>query len=181
MRNLVTIEGLHRLMHVVVDGAPSLDEHGERLQGQGTRADPLLIPSLPFSDMRDVKGARENQLDGYRCAGARAGTGNEIVYKVTLNAPTRVRAAVMDATAVGGADAGVLPLDVDLHVLDESGTAAGCRNSVDKVLVTNLPAGTWYFSVDRDLATSLAPTGEFVFLVVPCSADDRLCADLAGQ
>jgi hypothetical protein len=86
----------------------------------------------------------------------------------------------MDATAVGGADAGVLPLDVDLHVLDESGTAAGCRNSVDKVLVTNLPAGTWYFSVDRDLATSLAPTGEFVFLVVPCSADDRLCADLAG-
>jgi hypothetical protein len=180
MRNLVTIEGLHRLMHVVVDGAPSLDEHGERLQGQGTRADPLLIPSLPFSDMRDVKGARENQLDGYSCAGARAGTGNEIVYKVTLNAPTRVRAAVMDATAVGGADAGVLPLDVDLHVLDESGTAAGCRNSVDKVLVTNLPAGTWYFSVDRDLATSLAPTGEFVFLVVPCSADDRLCADLAG-
>ena len=180
-RNLVMLEGLHRVMQVVVDGQSSLDDSAPRLGGQGTRASPFLIPSLPFSDLRDVKSARSNDLDGYSCAGARPGTGAEHVYKLTLGQPTRLRAAVVDATPIPPADAGVgVPLDVDLHLLDSSGTPAGCVKSTDKVITTELAAGTWYFSVDRDLAASLAPSGEFVFVVVPCAADDRLCAELAA-
>lgn len=179
-RNLVMLEGLHRAMHTVVDGDESLDPQAERLRGDGTRAAPFVIPSLPFSDLRDIEGAVANQTESYGCADAGSGSGRENLYQLTVTSPIRVRAAVIDATPVPGPDAGVLPLDLDLYLLDATGAASGCVKTADEVITTNLEPGTWYFAVDHALATSLSPSGEYVFVVVPCKGDDRLCEELAG-
>lgn len=181
VRNLVTLEALERAMRVVVDGAPGLDDTGQTLDGAGTESAPYLIGSLPFSDLRNVGSATSQSLSSYGCENAASGTGRELVYRLTVTQPTLVRAAVVQVSAPPNADGGVPDLGVGLHLLREGGSAPTCVKSVSQALITRLSPGSYLFSVDRDGATALPPSGEYVFVVVPCAADDVLCAAQASQ
>lgn len=177
-RNLATIHALDRAMKTVVDGVSQLDAVAPKLEGSGARAQPFLVPSLPFSELRDVATLNTNDFEQYACQGAKRGLGNDAVYSVTVTKPTLVRAGAIDATPPIDVDGGQPDwLDVDLHVLDAQGA---CLKSGDATVVTSLQPGTYLFVVDRSESERPTTNGEYVFFVVPCRDDDRLCEDLAA-
>ncbi len=88
MRNLRTLEALHRL-HYAFDGeAP--DEESEALFGTGTADSPLRIERVPHAARLD-RSTLHSSLDGYACAAgedAALTSGPEHVVRIRVEAPT---------------------------------------------------------------------------------------------
>lgn len=152
-RNLRTLEALERARQVVAM-MPAPDASAPELLGTGTLDDPLVVPGLPFVDMRSTASSPSDALDaygGFNCGGTDV-TGPELVYALTVAQNTTIRAMVFDQGMV----------DVDLHLL--TGLDAGsCVKRDDGLLTGPLQPGTYYLAVDT-LGTATA--GEFALVVL---------------
>ncbi|MCB9754352.1 MAG: SGNH/GDSL hydrolase family protein [Myxococcales bacterium] len=158
IRNLLTLQGLDRARRVVAEHAPSLDDVAPQLTGEGSRDDPFLIDPalLPFSDLRDTASEGFSELDHYSGCGAdQDESGREFLYRVELAAPATLWAAVFDRGAV----------DIDVQLLDETASEAGCIARHDQELEVALPAGVYYLALDTYVGGSGAKAGEY-FVVV---------------
>jgi hypothetical protein len=170
VRNVGALTMLDRLMKVVVDGTASLDDGAPQLAGEGSAASPFVIDGLPFSDMRSTANATATALQNYSCSGARSAPGAEYVYRLDLAGPTALRAAVLDGSQNHAA--GDTPVDVDVYLLDASGSGAGCIASGDAVLETTVGPGTFHIVVDTT-GPGAEVAGEFTLAVAPCEPGAR--------
>ena len=166
MRNLISLQGLDRAVAVLVDDVDALDDPDAPPAGDGTAALPHPVFELPFSDTRDTTEG-EALIDAYpACDDADEG-GPELWYSLELDAPTAIRAMVLDLEGV----------DVDLHLLDGSADPGGCLARGDRLIEGTLDAGTYHLVVDSWGAADSFP-GDYLLVVVECDADD---VDCAGQ
>ncbi len=156
-RNLLTIEALHRMLEVVVSGGEAPDPAQAPLEGVGSHADPIRIDALPFSHLGDTRrGERVNAL--YTgCEAPQDESGPELVYTLELEAPSTIRALVLDRGDV----------DIDLHLLDDADDPEACLERGHTELRASLDAGTWHFVLDSWVdAEGAARAGEYLFVVV---------------
>jgi hypothetical protein len=167
VRNLVALEALDRAAAVLVDDVDAIEDPGPERVGTGTQADPILVDpdALPFADARDTAAASASRIDLYGCAESDE-SGPEIWYRIELAEPRRLRVVVLDREGV----------DVDVHVLDDTGDpAGGCIARDDRIVELPLQAGTWHVVVDTwsDAGGPLA--GAYLLLVVECDPGDDAC------
>jgi hypothetical protein len=166
VRNLATMDALARLTAALTDGLDAPDTSAGAMQGDGTLGSPFVINGLPFTAMRDTQDSTQAHFDTYSgCAAEQDESGPEHVYKLTLDAPTRLRALVLDQGAV----------DVDLHLLNETATVQGCMARHDRLWEGTLGAGTYYFSLDTFVSAGVPKPGEYLFVLVRCHPDDDAC------
>ena len=157
VRNLVTIEALDRARRVVVGGEPAPDADGLARLGSGTSADPYVIDALPFTDSRNTAFATERLRASYSgCSSTANEGGAELVYTLELTAPRRIDAWVFDRGMV----------DIDVHVLDASGSEAGCMARNDTHVAIDLPAGRFTIVIDTYVASGAERAGEYLFVVL---------------
>lgn len=152
VRNLITMEALDRAKRFLIDGqAAEVAPAG--LTGQGTLDAPWEIPGLPFVDDADTAEGVAT-LAGYGCSTADEG-GPELVYRVVLDGPKKLRARVF-------CDDGV---DVDLYWLDGK-TAADCVVRHDRTLDISASAGTYYLVADSFVEAGKALSGKYRLTLV---------------
>ena len=139
VRNLEGLRSLDRARQVVVDKVAELDAPGKRLEGVGSMADPIEIPSLPFVDLRSTEDSPSDIIDNYlgACDGMKDESGPERFYRLEVAAPVNVRVMVFDREAV----------DVDVHVLSDL-AADKCLKRNDREITGPLPPGIYYIAVD---------------------------------
>ena len=157
VRNLVTLEALDRA-RAALDGAPPPDATAPRFAGEGTAAQPYEIPSLPFADARDTRRSGARGIDRYPgCMSATDESGPELVYRLTVRAPTRIRALVLSR---GGAD-------IDVHLLGAQVSGAACVARNDQMVTATLTPGVWHLSLDTFASAGSARAGRYVLVVMP--------------
>lgn len=157
-RNLLTIEMLHRLRQVLVEGASAPDAlHHPSSPESGTVSDPIALDRLPTATGGDTSKMGDTQFDRYPgCESNHDESGPEIIYKLTLSETTKLRASVVDRRGV----------DLDLHLLEGETTPSACRARGDHTVTATLPAGTHYLVVDTfDADEKEIRPGEFVLTV----------------
>jgi len=165
MRNLQMLTLLSRLEAAVLDGEP-LDPPGPRLPGLGTVDDPLVIDALPFHDLASTTAAPSQELDRYTgCNAPQDESGPEVVYRLTIQTRTRLRATVHDRGTT----------DIDLHLLDETASEAGCLARHHQIIEATLEPGTYHLVLDTFVSGGAARSGEYLLSIVPCPADDPTC------
>ncbi|MCB9612942.1 MAG: SGNH/GDSL hydrolase family protein [Sandaracinus sp.] len=153
VRNLLVLEQLDRARRAL--GGEALDAAPPRLGGTGTSTDPHVVTSLPFAAMGDTRGAPSDAIDVYGCSSANE-SGPERFYRFELASRTTVRVAALSASGV----------DVDVHVVDDTATGAGCVMRANRELEVTLDAGTWFVVVDSFVdGTPLA--GEYLVVIEP--------------
>lgn len=166
-RNLVSLESLDRL-HRVLDLAEDAPDvaHGP-LQGDGSWEAPLVIEGLPFAHQGNTDGWPVDVVDVYDACSDSDESGPEVVYRFVIEETTPLRLMVFDTGDV----------DIDLHLLDDSGTPQGCIERDHQLIETTLGAGTYHLALDTWVdGSGDVLSGEFMLLVVPCDADDADCA-----
>lgn len=169
MRNLVALQALDRLVATLVDDRPAPDEPGPERLGDGSPQSPWIVDTLPFTDGRDTRNEGQSIFDGYACDWSIDQSGPEVMYRLDVDEATPIRAVVLDEVGA----------DVDLVLLDDSGTPEACRARDHRRIEGTLEPGTYHFVVDtwvNDEQAALA--GRYDFIVVPCADDDPACAGL---
>lgn len=164
VRNLVALEALDRVRRMAFDDAPPFDDPGPRLEGDGDAGSPWRIDALPFAHTADTTaGAR--LVDAYPACGSDADeSGPELVYRLELDAPRRIRAIVLDRDGV----------DVDLHLLASEGDECIARGH--HTVEAALDAGSYSLVVDSWVgADGIERAGEYTLVVVECDDDDEAC------
>ena len=157
VRNLLTLQTLDRVVSVTARGAAAPDRDAPRLAGDGSVEAPYVIAALPFVDGGDTRASNTRAIARYTgCMAAADESGPERWYRLDVARPTRVRAQVF----VRGAT------DVDLHLVDRTGSAAGCVRRDDKTLTVDLAPGRWYLVVDSYVAAGTSRAGEYLFTVL---------------
>ncbi len=158
VRNLLTVEALHRVKRLLVDGEPAPDDGVLRPDGEGTAAAPYVIGALPFADLRDTTTDGATAIDSYPgCNAQQDESGREVIYRLELDRAARVRAMVMDRGDV----------DIDVHLLGAAVDGAGCVERDHRSVVVDLAAGLHHFSLDTFVsAGGSARAGEYLFVVV---------------
>jgi hypothetical protein len=155
LRNLLTLESLDRA-RAALSGIPPPDTAASQLIGAGTLNDPFIITSLPFIDFRDTRVGAVNRVSAWTgCAATNEG-GPEFLYRFTLGQQSTVRAIVV---SLGTAD-------IDVHIVDSTGNAAGCIARDDKVALTTLNAGTYYLALDTWVGSGGPLPGEFMVVLL---------------
>lgn len=137
VRNLLTLEALDRLRRAVILEESSLDPDGAPRPGSGTRDDPVLIDTLPYTDARNTALTGERHIDRYAC-GDQNESGAEVYYRLELDTAKTVRAVVIDRPGV----------DIDLHHLAGDFTGEACTDRHDRRLTLALEPGVHYFVLD---------------------------------
>jgi hypothetical protein len=152
-RNRVSLQALDRVKRFVVDNAtPEATPPAPR--GAGTFADPRVVDVLPFVDSDDTAASTSSTANVYSCGTQNEG-GPEIVYKLELSAPTRLRARVYCDDNV----------DVDLHWLDgPAPTSCLARN--DKTIEVTAGPGTFYLAADTFVSSGTAKSGKYRLTIV---------------
>ena len=169
--NLLGLQALERVKTILADGAAALDASAPVLEGEGTPAAPFEVPSLPFSDLRDLTKASSRALETYAGCGNIKEEGGEYVYRWNAAAPTRVRAVVIDRKGSS----------VAAHVYHLAGapTASSCVASQSSnpsnggLSAGTLAAGTHYFVVDSTAVAGSA--AEYMFVLIECDNADTTC------
>ena len=150
---------------MVTDGLDAPDEGAGPL-GDGSLGSPFVIDQLPFTTMRNTEDSQQAALDVYSgCAADQDESGPEHLYQLVLSEPARLRAMVLDQGEV----------DIDLHVLNDTATEAGCMARHDRLWEGTLGAGTYYFSLDTYVSGGVPKPGEYLFVLVRCHPDDDAC------
>jgi len=152
VRNLITMEALDRAKRFLVDAQPP-EAAPPSLGGDGSLEHPFEVTSLPFVDDGDTA-VGSAKLSGYGCSTANEG-GPELVYKLVLDAPAKLRARVF-------CDDGV---DVDLYWMSGK-TAADCISRHDRTLDIDAAAGTYYLVADSFVEAGKALSGKYRLTVV---------------
>jgi hypothetical protein len=157
MRNLQTLTALQRITAATLDGEV-FDSAGPGRAGVGTLDDPLLIDAVPFSDMRSTADSGSRAFDLYTGCGSSADeSGPERIYRFDVAQPMRVRAFVH-----GRFD----DVDIDVHLLDQSATEAGCIQRAHRMVEADLVPGTYYFVLDSFVDDGVELSGEYLFNVL---------------
>jgi len=138
VRNLLVIEALDRMRRAVIEGEAAPDAIAPRLRGQGTRADPYVVPSLPFSASADTRTQGTDEIDRWTACSMTDESGPEIRYRITLAANARVTATVASGTGA----------DLDVHLVRASAGAEGCVARDNREASAELTAGDWDVVVD---------------------------------
>jgi hypothetical protein len=134
VRNLLSIEALDAARRVLLAGEDPAEEATlPAVAGDGSRERPFVIDRLPFTHSFDTR--RGASLVSRWSCGSQNEGGPEVYYRLALDAPATVRAAVMHRK----------PVDVDVHVGDFDG---GCLSRADVVTDRALPAGEHAVVVD---------------------------------
>jgi len=157
VRNLYSLQMLDAAARVTLDGAAAPD--AELLPPLPILMPILMIDGLPFSHASDTtRGV--SQRNGYPdCDKGQDESGPEEVYALELTQATPLRILVFNRGSV----------DVDVHLLDESGV---CLERNDKIIQRTLPAGRYQIVVD----TFQSYAGPYLLVVVPCQAGDSSCS-----
>lgn len=157
IRNLITLESLDRARRVAVDGVEELDPSVHVLAGAGGQSSPYRIPFLPFGDARDTRSDGSREIDVYDgCDADQDESGPELYYRIHLDAPQTLRAMVVDRGEV----------DIDLHLLDATATAAGCIARDDREIVAALEPGDYVFVLDTFVTGGIEAAGEYLFVLL---------------
>ncbi len=169
MRNLIVLQALDRLVAVLSQDEPALDPTGELLQGRGSSGDPFVAPGLPFADGRDTRSSPHRTFDRYSgCDSDADESGPEFTYTLTLDRTTALRALVQDAGDT----------DIDVHLLDETGTEAGCLARAHRTLEGTLGPGTYTFVLDTWVdGDGDERSGEYLFVLQACESGDADCSE----
>jgi MYXO-CTERM domain-containing protein len=125
---------------------------------EGTTSNPIVIPSLPYTDSRNTASSLSSVLDGCKVASATNESGPEYVYKVDITTPgTLTVSATYDVNT-----------DIDVELLTHLGTSF-CTVRDDKSFSTTVGCGSYYIVADTyagaakagpyTLNVSLAPSG----------------------
>jgi len=158
-RNMLSLDALHRIKTSLLDGKMEfIEEDVEVLSGQGTAEAPYVIPSLPFSDLRDTSQVGQTRIDTYPgCSATQNESGPEVYYRLELAEKTKLRAMVFDRNEV----------DVDVHLLSEDLSGESCIQRAHHWVEGEFERGVYHFSLDtfvNDSAVALG--GEYLFVVV---------------
>jgi len=166
-RNLIVLEALDRLHQVLNQGVAYLDPTEDLLHGDGAPQTPFEIPSLPFTDSQDTDLSPHDNIDVYTgCAPDTDESGPEYLYTLQIDKPTRIRAMVLDEGDV----------DIDIHLLDSTGSSQGCLARAHRTIEMSLEPGQYTFSLDTWVdATDEEMAGEYLFVVLECNDDDSAC------
>lgn len=165
VRNLIALDGLARARRGLVDGEPS-DDAAPVLAGAGDLDAPYLIETLPFASSESTSDATSIEFDVYTGCGSNADeSGPERVYRFALEAETAVRAMVLDRAGV----------DVDVHIVDDSASEAGCIARDDRLIETTLAAGTYYAILDTYVSGGEEQVGAYTFALLACDPGDVDC------
>lgn len=166
VRNLLSMHTLDAVRRVVVDGEAAPDATAPVLRGDGSPGAPFVIDSLPFGHVANTALSPHSNADSYPGCNTTNESGPEYRYALTLDAPTRLRAVVTDAAGV----------DVDVHLLDATGTPQGCLARADTHVHGLYPAGTYTLALDTWVNGSGTPLpGEYVLVVLACEPSDPDC------
>ena len=166
VRNLITLEALDRVRRAALSDAGALDADAPTLAGQGTTTSPFLIVGQPFVDVRDTRSAPSRVLDVYDgCSSTADESGPEVVYRLEVTSPVRIRAIVLDRGDV----------DIDVHLLDASATTAGCLARDDALLEADLTPGTYHIVLDTYVSAGTEKSGEYLFVLMTCPPGDPAC------
>jgi hypothetical protein len=167
VRNRIALEVLDRLYTALFEGTPIPAEPASGLVGDGSLDAPLQIPTLPFADTRSTVDAPSLFLDEYTGCGALADeSGPENIYRLVLSETTPIRALVLDRVGV----------DIDIHLLDDTASEAGCLARDDSRIERTLDPGTYYFSLDTYVnGDAQEQSGEYTFVVLACEPGDTDC------
>jgi len=155
-RNLLAIEALDRARAALESSvAPDM---ASSQAGTGTLADPFVVSSLPYVDLRDTSKTGANRLSTYPgCASTTDESGPEQLYKLMITTPTPVK---IQAFSLNGAD-------LDVHLMSDPATGEGCVMRNDRQIVTTLQPGTWWLSLDTFVSAGTAKSGEYLLSIVP--------------
>jgi hypothetical protein len=169
MRNLIVLRALDRVQKVLSSSVAALDPAGIGLLGQGSPESPFQILDLPFADGRDTWMSPHRDLADYSgCDSDSDESGPEFTYRFSLDRETAIRAMVLDEGET----------DIDLHLLDDSVSEAGCLVRAHRTIEGTLPAGDYAFVLDTWVdgdGNELA--GEYLFVVQECESDDSDCSN----
>ncbi len=138
------------------------------LVGAGTSQEPFAVSDFPFVDARSTADSGQSELDAYpSCDPMIDESGPEYVYRLVLGEQTPLRIYV-------ASDQGA---DLDVHLLDDTGQAAGCIARDNRVIETSLAAGTYHVVVDTFVPESQPPaTGGYQLVIVACDDADPACS-----
>jgi hypothetical protein len=170
--NLYGLQALERVKLIVADGAWELDESAPVLAGKGTTDAPFEVPSLPFSDLRDLANATSRTFESYAGCGDAKETGGEYIYRWNAAASTRVRAVVVDKKGS--------PVEAHVYHLTGSSSGATCAPSQSSdpsnggLSAGTLAPGTHYFVVDSSSVPS-GNTAEYLLVLIECDPADTTC------
>ncbi|MDP1916335.1 MAG: SGNH/GDSL hydrolase family protein [Myxococcales bacterium] len=155
VRNLLTLEALSRTWSAVTTQTAA-DATATLRTGNGTTADPLVVDTLPFVDVRDTRRDGARVIDTYSaCSTANEG-GAEVVYRLEVTRPMSVRATVV---SLGTAD-------LDVHLLRGSVAGSACITRNDKTVTSALMPGTYFFVVDTYVSAGTERSGEYALVVM---------------
>jgi hypothetical protein len=142
--------------------------------GSGTLDEPFAVDTLPFTDLRDFRGAKPSPTTDYASCGApKPIDGPAYFYRLEITSPTPVKVRLtnrMNSPAAAIVRHFVGKIDV-----------AHCTKSIadgitwDNLYETTLAPGTHYFAVMSPKYDEGATPPEFLFVVQPCADDDLLC------
>ena len=166
MRNLISVEALDRMKQVLLDGVDDLDEPGEPLAGDGSPEAPFTITQLPFTHIGDTTTSTHDNLDVYGCSDSNE-SGPEFLYRFEVESTVAIRALVMDRDDT----------DIDIHLLDETGSDSGCLERGNHFIETTLEPGTYTFALDSWVdGNGDARAGEYLFALLACDEGDGDCS-----
>ncbi len=156
VRNALTLQVLARARGALLS-TPAPDATAPHLAGSGTATDPFVIPSLPFSDVRDTRRDGANVISTYSgCAAAQDESGPELYYRLDLPAATNLRAFVI-SLGTG---------DIDVHLLG-AGTGPGdCLARNDKVVTRAGATGTLHLALDTFVSGGVPQRGGYLLVVM---------------
>lgn len=162
VRNLNTLEMLQAAYEALVLGEDAPDQEGlGHLEGAGTKSDPFVIESLPFTHHADTAKSPSSVIDTYSACGSQDESGREYFYRLKLAKATPVRLMVFSE---GGAD-------IDLQVMASSAEAGACKARADKYIESTWTAGTYFISLD----SYAGKNGGYMFVALECEPDDADC------
>ncbi len=144
---------------------PGADAAGADAAGTpGSWDDPIVIDRLPFTHSADTRTAAADAVDAYSCAPQTDESGGEVVYRLALPLPLRVRASVI-------VDAGA---DVNVHILSApSGDA--CDDRGDSAAEWMVGADAGWIVVNTYAGTDGVPRAGAYQLTVAEVVDSGSC------
>ena len=156
---------------VLADGAVALDAAAPVLEGKGTPAAPFDVPSLPFSDLRDLAKASSRAIESYTGCGDIKEDGGEYVYRWNAASSTRVRAVVINRKGS--------PVAAHVYHLAGASTAScvpsqSSNPSNGGLSAGTLAAGTHYFVVDST-SVPVGSAAEYMLVLIECDEADTTC------
>jgi len=168
MRNLIVLQALDRVAGALWEGDDPPDSAGALLGGEGSPARPFVIDDLPFADGRDTRDSAHRNLDAYSgCDSTADESGPELSYRFSLARETALRLVVLDQGST----------DIDVHLLDETGSEAGCLARDDRAIAGTLAAGDYRVVLDSWVDSGGdVRAGEYLFVIQPCEPGDEDCA-----